>query len=77
MTTPDISAPRRGFRLPYTLRLEQRTKVSGWLPIVTSIGAVIVALIIGAIILWAAGGNPIEFDPILWQFSRHVNHMPY
>jgi ABC-type uncharacterized transport system permease subunit len=60
MTTPDISASRRGFRLPYRLRLEQRTKVSGWLPIATSIGAVIVALIIGAIILWAAGGNPIR-----------------
>jgi ABC-type uncharacterized transport system permease subunit len=59
MTTPEISAPRRGFRLPYRLRLEQRTKTSKWLPVVTSIGAVVVALIIGAIILWAAGGNPI------------------
>jgi simple sugar transport system permease protein len=32
----------------------------GWLPVVTSIGAVIVALIIGGVILAVAGGNPVQ-----------------
>ena len=29
-----------------------------WLPVASSLGAVVVALIIGGVILWASGGNP-------------------
>jgi general nucleoside transport system permease protein len=40
-------------------RLEPRTHVPAWLPALTSVGAVVVALLIGALILALAGGNPI------------------
>jgi ABC-type uncharacterized transport system permease subunit len=40
-------------------RLEPRTHVPAWLPALTSTGAVVVALLIGALILALAGGNPI------------------
>jgi ABC-type uncharacterized transport system permease subunit len=59
MTTPKTTAQRR-LRLPFRISLEQRMETPGWLPIATSVGAVIVALIIGAIILWVAGGDPIK-----------------
>jgi ABC-type uncharacterized transport system permease subunit len=47
----------KSFRL--TWRLEPRARVPGWLPAVTSAGAVVVALLIGAVILALAGGDPI------------------
>jgi simple sugar transport system permease protein len=40
-------------------RLEPRTHVPAWLPALTSAGAVVVALLIGALILALAGANPI------------------
>src|SRR5689334_3369965 len=40
-------------------RIEPRMHVPAWLPALTSAGAVVVALLIGALILALAGGNPI------------------
>lgn len=59
MTAPTLSPPRRGLRVPLRLRLEQRMETPGWLPVATSIGAVIGALVIGGVILLVVGGNPI------------------
>jgi simple sugar transport system permease protein len=39
--------------------MERRLTVPKWLPIATSIGALVVAFIIGGIVIWAAGGQPI------------------
>ncbi len=49
----------RGFRFPYAIRTERRLTTPGWLPIATSIGALIVAFIIGGIVIQAAGGHPV------------------
>src|SRR5215210_5590483 len=46
-------------RFPLTLILEPRQQLSRWLPAATSAGAVVLALIIGAIILALAGGDPL------------------
>jgi ABC-type uncharacterized transport system permease subunit len=46
--------------LPWAIRLERRLEVPRWLPVMTTIGAVIVALVISAVILWIAGGDPIQ-----------------
>jgi len=45
-------------RLPIMLQIEPRMKVSRWLPIWTSIVAVVVALIIGGVLIALVGGNP-------------------
>ena len=44
---------------PLRLSIEPREQIPPWLPAATSFGAVVVALIIGAIILALAGGNPL------------------
>jgi ABC-type uncharacterized transport system permease subunit len=46
-------------RLPITLQIEPRLKTSRWLPIWTSIVAVIVSLILGGILIAIVGGDPI------------------
>ncbi len=46
-------------RFPYRVRFEKRLNtVAGWQSLLISLGAVTVALLIGAIILAIAGGNP-------------------
>ena len=51
----------RGLRLPFELRIERRLRrAAGWLPVATSIGALVVAFIIGGVVIWAAGGEPIR-----------------
>src|SRR5262245_12676520 len=42
-----------------TWSITPREHVPGWLPAATSAGAVVAALLIGAIILAIAGGNPL------------------
>src|SRR4051812_6983330 len=49
--------PARSGRL--ALRLTPRERIPGWLPAATSAGAVVVALLIGAVILALAGGDPL------------------
>jgi len=47
--------------LPYRLHIEKRTEdIPKWLPIVTSVAAILVAFIISGIILAAIGGNPFQ-----------------
>lgn len=46
-------------RLPFRLRVDKRIEeIPKWLPVVTSIGAVLVAFLISGIILAAVGGQP-------------------
>jgi simple sugar transport system permease protein len=53
------TAPIRGIRLPFTIRTEPRMDVPGWLPPLVSVGAILVALLLGAVVLWWVGGDPI------------------
>lgn len=60
--TSDARARRPGrpaVALPWTIRFERRLEVPRWLPLGTTIGAIAFALLVGAVILLAAGGNPI------------------
>jgi simple sugar transport system permease protein len=46
-------------KFPYKIKFESRTNdVPKWLPLATSLGAVVVAFIISGIVLWLIGGNP-------------------
>jgi ABC-type uncharacterized transport system permease subunit len=58
MTTPDRAVPRPRGRFPVEIRLEPRTSQPRWLGLAVSTGAVIVALLLGAIVMAAAGGDP-------------------
>ncbi len=46
--------------IPWSLRTEQRLETPRWLPIVTTLGAVLVALLISGILIAIIGGDPIE-----------------
>jgi len=50
----------RGIRLPYRLRFEPRMEQPGWLSALISLGAVVLALILGGIVLMLVGGSPIR-----------------
>jgi simple sugar transport system permease protein len=65
MAASDTIQPRKGFHLPFALRMERRLTTPKWLPPATSIGAVIVSLIIGGIVIYAAGGHP-------WASYRYI-----
>lgn len=57
MTTE--STTRRRFSLPYRINMEPRLQeVPRWMPPLVSLGAIVVALIIGGVILLAVGGDP-------------------
>ena len=45
--------------LPWTVRAERRLEVPRWLPVATTVAAVVVALVIGGVILAFAGGDPL------------------
>jgi len=47
------------FQFPYTIQVEQRLTMPKWLPGLTSIGALVLAFIIGGVVIQAAGGQPI------------------
>jgi general nucleoside transport system permease protein len=47
-------------RWPFSVRIEPRVDVPRWLPPATSIGAVAVAIILGGVVIQAAGGDPIR-----------------
>ena len=61
MTTsaPAHQPDRKPVRLPWAILLERRLEIPRWLPVATTIGAVVVALAISGVILWFAGGDPI------------------
>src|ERR1700686_429313 len=56
----------KGFGLPFSIRVEQRLEVPKWLPALTSIGSLIVAFVLGGVVIWAAGGDPVaSYDHIV------------
>ena len=56
-----VSEPAaKGFQFPYTIRMERRLTTPKWLPVATSIGALVVAFFIGGIVIRAAGGQPVS-----------------
>lgn len=75
MTTPESTPPRSPFLrqvaglfqgLPYQVRFEQRlTEVPRWYSFWISFLAVVLALLIGALVISLAGGNP-------WASYRHI-----
>ncbi len=58
MAMSETTAPKR-FGLPFVIRVEQRLEVPKWLPVLTSVGSLVVAFILGGIVIWAAGGDAI------------------
>ena len=57
MTTETPTARRAGF--PFSVRIEPRiSEAPGWMPVLVSVGAIVVALILGGIVLALIGGNP-------------------
>ncbi len=49
----------RRYRLPYRIQLEPRPEEpSRWLPFIVSLGAIVVALLFGAVVISFAGGDP-------------------
>ena len=58
MSTPDTPVTKKS-GLPFQVRIEPRVaEVPGWLPITISVGAVVVALVLGGVVLALVGGNP-------------------
>ncbi len=57
MAASESIAGGGGFHLPFSVRMERRLSQPKWLAPATSIGAVIVALIIGGVVIQAAGGE--------------------
>jgi ABC-type uncharacterized transport system permease subunit len=57
--TPVREPSRVRVALPWTVRLERRLETPRWLPAATTVGAVVVALVISGVVLALAGGEPI------------------
>ncbi len=54
-----VSVPKRSRRFPYRFHLEPRLKEPpAWYPAAVSVGAILVALVIGGLVIAFAGGNP-------------------
>jgi general nucleoside transport system permease protein len=54
------TSPTRRSLLPFALRMERRLESPRGLGALTTIGAVVVALLISALIIWWQGGDPID-----------------
>ena len=64
-TAPTL-APTRRKGLPYRIRLEPRlAEVPGWYPFAVSLGAIVVALLLGGVLISLAGGDP-------WRSYAHI-----
>jgi simple sugar transport system permease protein len=57
---PVDKKPSTKISLPFQIRIEPRLKTPGWLSPLVSFGAVIVALLLGALVLALVGGNPVR-----------------
>jgi simple sugar transport system permease protein len=60
MTTDSVPSAGKGFQFPYRLRLESRIEQPRWLSAAVTLGAVVLALILGGIVLRIVGGNPLR-----------------
>lgn len=58
--TPSPAVRPRGFRLPYSIKLEQRLETPRWLPWATTLGSVVGALLITGLVLAWVGADPIR-----------------
>ncbi len=65
MTTPKTAVPTSRWRFPYELRFERRLEVPRWLSPLVSLGAIVVALLLGALVLELVGGDA-------WAAYRHI-----
>ncbi len=52
--------PPRAVRLPFSVKLEPRMETPRYLPIATSLGSIVVSLLIGGLVLAFVGGNPFD-----------------
>ena len=50
----------RQFQIPFTIKVEPRLTTPRWLPLATSVGAVVFSLVLGGIVLAFVGGDPIN-----------------
>ena len=62
MNTPaSTNAGKKNFKLPFKITVEQRLNdPPGWFSAVIAIGAVILALLIGALVIAVSGGDPLN-----------------
>jgi len=68
VATPEATVRKRRSAVPYRVRVEPRIEeVPAWLPPAISLGAVILALVLGGVVLAAVGGNP------LYTYAHMVN----
>ena len=55
-----------GWQFPYRIKIENRVEnPPGWLSPILSVAAVIIALLIGALVIWMGGGDP-------WAAYTHI-----
>ena len=61
MTAPEATAAKRRVAFPWRLQVEPRiADVPRWLPPLVSLGALVLALLLGGIVLAAVGGDPFQ-----------------
>jgi ABC-type uncharacterized transport system permease subunit len=59
MSELEVKKPSRGLAFPYQIKIEHRVEnPPRWLSAVLSIAAVLIALLLGALVIWMAGGDP-------------------
>jgi ABC-type uncharacterized transport system permease subunit len=59
VATLDIPKVRRKLSLPFQVKVEPRIQeVPRWLPLLVSLGAIVLALILGGVVLAVVGGDP-------------------
>jgi len=61
MAAPDTAAARPGLALPWRVQVEPRiAAVPRWLPPLVSLGALVLALVLGGVVLAVVGGDPLR-----------------
>lgn len=61
MAAPEVTTTERKALLPWRVQVEPRiVDVPHWLPPLVSLGALVLALVLGGIVLTVAGGNPFQ-----------------
>jgi simple sugar transport system permease protein len=55
-----VQSSARATLLPWSIRLDRRLTVPRWLPLLTTLGAIALSLVISGLIILAAGGDPVE-----------------
>ncbi len=64
-STATTTIPAQRSRLPFTIRVEPRLEAPRWLGLIVSVGAIVVALLLGAVVLALVGGDP-------WASYAHI-----